>query len=190
MQNIDIVLILVWAAYFTYWFLSAWKDRSPLKRMPGVKPTGIMLLMLPVEIGSVLLCTFFPELVTGRFLPAAAPYIIAGTAITVGGLAFAIWARLHLGKSWTGLPAIRESHEMVRTGPYSAVRNPIYTGMLVALAGSAIATGYTAVVLFFLVALCVFMGKIRVEERLLEDEFGEDYVRYKREVKALVPFVV
>lgn len=190
MQNIDILLILVWAAYFTYWFLSAWKDRSPLKRTLGAKPAGIMLLMLPVEIGGVLLVTFAPELVTGRFLPAAIPYVIAGTVITLGGLAFAIWARLHLGKSWTGLPAIRQDHRMVRTGPYSTVRNPIYTGMLVALAGTAVATGYTAVVLAFLAALCVFIGKIRMEERLLEEEFGEDYVRYKREVKALVPFVV
>ena len=190
MQNIDIVLILVWAAYFTYWILSAWKDRSPLKRRPGVKPTGIMLLMLPVEMGSVLLVTFFPDIITGRFLPAAAPCIIAGTVITLIGLAFAIWARLHLGKSWTGLPAIRQNHEMVRTGPYSAVRNPIYTGILVALAGTAIATGYTAALLLLIVAGIVFIGKIRTEERLLEDEFGEDYLRYKREVKALVPYVV
>jgi len=190
MQNIDIILILVWAAYFAYWFLSALKDRTPLKRTSGTKPAGLVLIMLPVEIGSVLLCTLFPEFVTGRFLPAAAPYIIAGTVITLGGLAFALWARLHLGKSWTGLPAIRENHQMVRTGPYSAVRNPIYTGMLAALAGTAIATGYMAVLLFLIVALCVFTGKIRTEERLLEDEFGEDYLRYKREVKALVPYVV
>jgi protein-S-isoprenylcysteine O-methyltransferase Ste14 len=88
------------------------------------------------------------------------------------------------------MPAIRKDHRMVRTGPYSTVRNPIYTGMLVALAGSAIATGYTAVVLVLLVALIVFTGKIRMEEQLLEDEFGEDYLRYKREVKALVPFLV
>jgi protein-S-isoprenylcysteine O-methyltransferase Ste14 len=190
MQNIDIILILVWAAYFTYWFLSAWKDRSPLKRISGTMPAGIMRLMLPVEIGGVLLVTFAPEVVTGRFLPGEAPYVIAGTVITLCGLAFAIWARLHLGKSWTGLPAIRKDHCMVRTGPYSTVRNPIYTGILVALAGTAVATGYTAVVLIFLAALCVFIGKIRMEERLLEEEFGEDYVRYKREVKTLVPFVL
>jgi protein-S-isoprenylcysteine O-methyltransferase Ste14 len=81
-------------------------------------------------------------------------------------------------------------HQIIRTGPYRIVRHPIYTGLLTAIAGTAIATGLFWVICLTGIVLFVFILKIRMEERFLQEEFGEEYTRYKREVRALIPFVI
>jgi protein-S-isoprenylcysteine O-methyltransferase Ste14 len=57
------------------------------------------------------------------------------------GLGFAVWARVHLGKYWSGNVTIKVEHKLIRTGPYRWVRNPIYTGIIIAVIGSTIADG-------------------------------------------------
>jgi protein-S-isoprenylcysteine O-methyltransferase Ste14 len=189
MQIIENTLILSWAIFFTYWFSSALRDRAPLKRTPG-RISLLTAIAVPIMLLSLIVGLYVPEILTERFLPDSLPLALAGMVLTLCGLGFAVWARKHLGKSWTGQPAIREDHKIVRTGPYSTVRNPIYTGTLLAIAGSTIATGYLAGVLVLVIAFSIFLVKIRMEERFLEDEFGEDYAGYKREVRALVPFLI
>src|SRR5262249_56577164 len=77
----------------------------------------------------------------GRFLPATTAVAMSGIAMTAIGLAFAIWARLHLGGNWSGTITLKQDHTLVRTGPYRLVRHPIYSGLLLALLGGAIAIG-------------------------------------------------
>ena len=189
MQIVDITLILIWAVFFGYWFISAMRDRAPLKRTPA-RVTALTLLAVPIMLFAFLVGMFAPWVITARFLPDLFPLALAGMVLTLCGLGFAVWARIHLGKSWTGLPAIRVNHKIIRTGPYRMVRNPIYTGILLGLAGTTIATGYRTAAFVLLTALSVFLVKIRMEERFLEDEFGEEYTGYKDNVKALVPFIV
>jgi protein-S-isoprenylcysteine O-methyltransferase Ste14 len=120
------------------------------------------------------------EIATGLF----------GIIITVTGLGFAVWARTHLGKNWSGRPAIKVNHKLIRTGPYRFVRNPIYTGILFGYAGTAIVIGELWA---FILIMCVMGGvlmKIRVEEKFLLEEFGEAYVQYRNEVKALIPYLL
>ena len=189
MQIIDSTLILIWALFFAYWILSAVRDRSPLKRT-AARISALPLLAVPVLLIAFLVGVLAPWVITTRLLPDTVLLVLAGMVLTICGLGFAGWARIHLGKSWTGQPAIRVDHKIVRTGPYSIVRNPIYTGMLLAIAGTTLATGYLAGVFFLVLALSIFLVKIRMEERFLEDEFGQEYAGYKGEVKALVPFVI
>lgn len=85
---------------------------------------------------------------------------------------------------------IKVDHKLVRTGPYQIVRNPIYTGILVAFVGTALVIGeYWAVIAIFIV-LPAFLVKIWMEEKFLLEEFGEEYIQYKKEVKMLIPFIV
>ena len=55
-----------------------------------------------------------------------------GLLMVVAGLAFAVWARVHLGRNWSGTVTVKENHELIRSGPYAIVRHPIYTGLLLA----------------------------------------------------------
>jgi protein-S-isoprenylcysteine O-methyltransferase Ste14 len=123
-----------------------------------------------------------------RFEPDGAPFGVAGLLIQAAGLALAAWARLLLGRNWGGSTAIKEQHQFVRSGPYAIVRHPIYAGIALAMAGTAIAVGKWRGVVAVVLVVIAFLYRINLEESYLNDEFGGEYVRYQREVKALIPF--
>ncbi|MDD1701449.1 MAG: isoprenylcysteine carboxylmethyltransferase family protein, partial [Methanoregula sp.] len=133
---------------------------------------------------------FSPGLMVERIVPESTGTASAGLLVTIAGLAFAVWARVHLGKNWSGMPTIRKDHTITRTGPYRFVRHPIYSGILLGLIGTAIGVGYFIIFCSVILVFGLFVIKFRMEEQFLEEEFGEEYARYKREVKALIPYVI
>jgi protein-S-isoprenylcysteine O-methyltransferase Ste14 len=185
----DLLFILVWAAFYVYWLVSAWKTRSPIKRKQP-RLTFLAYGFVWVIIWIILVTWFVPDLIDERIVPAGIGFTIAGLLITIVGLAFAIWARVHLGKNWSGMPVIRKEHSLTRTGPYRFVRHPIYSGLILGLFGTAIGIGYVWIFCCVILVFVLFVIKFRMEEQFLVDEFGEEYVRYKKEVKALIPYVI
>jgi protein-S-isoprenylcysteine O-methyltransferase Ste14 len=125
-----------------------------------------------------------------RIVPFGTFVALAGTIITLSGLGFAVWARVHLGTNWSSQPAIKVDHTLIMTGPYRIVRHPIYTGLLVGFAGTAFVIGEIWAVLAIFILLAVFYVKIWMEEKFLLEEFGEAFIHYKNEVKALIPFIL
>ncbi len=98
-----------------------------------------------------------------------------------------MYARVWLGRNWSGTVTLKQDHELIRGGPYRWVRHPIYTGILLALLGSAIATAEWRGPLGFALITISLLRKIKVEERVLTGQFGEAYTRYQAEVPALLP---
>jgi protein-S-isoprenylcysteine O-methyltransferase Ste14 len=78
---------------------------------------------------------------------------------------------------------------LIQAGPYRVVRNPIYSGGLVAILGTAIVVGEVRGVLAIVLVLIAFLRKIQLEERWLLERFGPAYLEYQEKVKALIPFV-
>ncbi|GAC1702479.1 MAG: isoprenylcysteine carboxylmethyltransferase family protein [Candidatus Acidiferrum sp.] len=112
---------------------------------------------------------------------------VLSVALTVFGVATALWARLSLGKNWSGAVTIKVGHQLIRKGPYAWVRHPIYTGLLLAMVGMALARNQLCGV--FAVAL-LWLGmwlKSRNEERLMLKTFGAQYEDYRRTTGALIP---
>ena len=112
-----------------------------------------------------------------------------GIALFVVGLAVAIWARVHIGRNWGTPMTQKDEPELVTSGPYHLVRHPIYSGILVAGIGTAVALSWlwlTAVAL----AGIYFIYSATVEERYLTQRFPAEYPAHKRSTKMLVPFVV
>ena len=93
-------------------------------------------------------------------------------------------------KNWSQAVTVKEGHELITSGPYALVRHPIYTGLLLAFVGCAVARdewrGLLAVALVF-VAL---WRKLRLDEQWMRAQFGESYEAYSRRVAALVPHVI
>jgi protein-S-isoprenylcysteine O-methyltransferase Ste14 len=112
-----------------------------------------------------------------------------GLALCAIGLAFAIWARVYLGKNW-GMPmSLKVEPELVTTGPYAFVRHPIYSGVLLAMLGSAFVSVVIWLILF--VIFCAyFVYSARVEERIMTTKFQNQYLQYKNRTKMLIPFVL
>jgi protein-S-isoprenylcysteine O-methyltransferase Ste14 len=177
---------LMWLAWGLYWFISARnvkrtvRRESVASRISHVLPlvVGVLLVAVP-HLPSALFAT--------RILPSTLTTYWIGVAFVFMGLAFAVWARLHIGSNWSGTVTVKESHVLVRTGPYAWVRHPIYTGLLAAILGSAIERGELRGV--WAVALCTFgfVLKLRIEERWMRQVFGAEYERYSAAVPALIP---
>ena len=131
-----------------------------------------------------------PGIFRVAIIPETALSGVAGTILVIAGLGFSAYARIHLGKYWSSMVMIKTGHQLVMTGPYRFVRNPMYTGMIVALLGAVIAIGMTlAFIVFPLIVVGIWL-KIRAEEKLLAGKFGEEYEQYRRDVKALIPWIV
>src|SRR5262249_50967074 len=112
-----------------------------------------------------------------------------GLAVVLMGLALAIWARIYIGRNW-GMPMSEKlDPELVTTGPYSRGRHPIYSGIILATIGTAI-----AVSVYWLIAVAllgVYLGYSAVmEERYMTERFPDAYPAYKRSTKMIVPFLV
>jgi len=179
---------LMWLAWLLYWRAAA----------SGVKKTqrretlaSRMSHVVPLLLGVLLIA--WPRVPIPWLSAAIVPRSIfiywSAVALVAAGLGFSVWARLHLGKNWSGTVTLKEQHELIRSGPYRWVRHPIYAGLLLALLGSAIARDEWRGLLGFVIATAALVRKLRIEERWMRELFGDAYVRYSNEVAALLPFV-
>ena len=122
------------------------------------------------------------------FLPPDPAMPLLGVALTALGLGFTIWSRVHLAGNWSGTVTLKENHALIRTGPYRFVRHPIYSGALLALAGTTLAVGEWRAVLALALILIAFLRRVRVEEAHLRALFP-DYDQYRSETAALIPLL-
>jgi protein-S-isoprenylcysteine O-methyltransferase Ste14 len=114
---------------------------------------------------------------------------LLGLVLFAFGLGVAIWARVHIGRNW-GTPMTRKDEpELVTSGPYGIVRHPIYAGILLAGLGTAVALSWWWLAAVALAAV-YFVYSATVEERYLGEQFPDEYRRYRRRTKMLVPFVL
>jgi protein-S-isoprenylcysteine O-methyltransferase Ste14 len=110
-------------------------------------------------------------------------------ALTIGGFAFAWWARLHLGALWSGTVTRKQDHRVIDTGPYRFVRHPIYTGLITSAFATASAAGYWEMLAGACLIMLGFWLKARLEESFLIEGLGEaEYAAYRARVPMLIPF--
>ena len=126
-------------------------------------------------------------LLNDRFLPHDVWCFWLGATLTAAGLLFSIWARHHLGKFWSARVALKQDHELIRSGPYAYVRHPIYSGLFIALIGTALVIGEWRALLAVLLVFLAHMDKARREEKLLAEQFGEAFATYRAETGWLFP---
>lgn len=178
---------LLWGGWGTYWLARSGGGKANTWREPWLSR---MLHIVPLVLGASLLTFEIPALgLDGRFLPLSWVLYGAGVFLTAAGLAFTVWARLHLGRNWSGTVTLKEGHELITTGPYAFVRHPIYTGLLVAFCGGALSVGEWRAVLALGVVTAALWRKWRVEERGMRRLFGQAYDSYARRVPAVIPFL-
>jgi len=176
----------MWGAFGVYWLVAA----------RGTKQTEVSesVCFRVLRLG-ILLITFVlllsPWLRMGwlgrRFAPETAIGRGAGLTLTVAGLLLCIWARRTLGEYWTDKVALKVDHQLIRRGPYAYLRHPIYSGVLLAIAGTALAIGeWRGLIALFLLGTNYFV-KAKREEWLLAARFGDDFIEYKQQAGFLTP---
>jgi len=113
-----------------------------------------------------------------------------GLGLVLGGVAFAIWAILTLGRHYDLELEVHADHELVDSGPYRLVRHPVYSGLGAHFAGACLATGDLVLIAgTLLVSYPSFYLRARAEERLLRQRFGAAYDGYAKRVGMLVPLL-
>jgi protein-S-isoprenylcysteine O-methyltransferase Ste14 len=179
---------LLWAVWIIGWLLAAIGTKRTQWREPR---SAAIWNRAPVLLGMVmLLCPrLLPITLTHRILPPAPELPALGLLLVAAGLLIAGWARWHLGGNWSGTVTVKAGHALIRTGPYRLVRHPIYSGILLALVGTALAIG---AIYGFVATGLILLGlvvKLQAEEARMRDTFPAEYADYSRHTARLIPGV-
>ena len=183
------LVMALWMIWLLYWILAAANAKaairreSVLSRVAHLGPLALAWWMLGAD-------RLPGGFLGGRVWPRSEATFWAGAALLAAGLAFSVWARLTLGGNWSGTVTVKADHELVQRGPYGLVRHPIYTGLLLGFAGTALAVAEWRGVAALLLVFAALWRKLRLEERWMGEVFGARYASYRAQVKALVPFLL
>jgi protein-S-isoprenylcysteine O-methyltransferase Ste14 len=180
----------VWLLVAIYWAVGV------VRAKPTVRRESTLSSALHVVMGCAAVALVWDP-ATGigflgnRLTSAAARVQWLGLAVTICGCAFAIWARAYLGSNWSAMVTVKQNHELILRGPYGVVRHPMYSGFLLALAGTAIAVGEIRAFSGLGLAFITFVIKSAAEERFMREEFSNEYARYSQRVRRrLIPFIL
>jgi protein-S-isoprenylcysteine O-methyltransferase Ste14 len=181
MKAVEILFAIGWAAFWIYWLAAAFsmkRGRVPWSRELGIRVVIVIIVILLIRSG-----VFRSHgLNTDQWRAGL------GIVLFALGLGFAIWARVHIGRNWGTPMTQKDDPELVTTGPYRLVRHPIYSGILVAGVGTAVALSWQWLIAVVLAGV-YFVYSATVEERYLTERFPQTYPAYKHSTKMLVPFV-
>lgn len=178
-----------WLVLAAFWIITAVNAKRPLRTESSASQLSHVLFMAAV-FGLLFSQDFrFRELGL-RIVPASPGAGYFGLALTCLGAAFALWARSTLGANWSAIVSVKKEHSFVHRGPYRIVRHPIYAGGLLAMLGTAVVYGEAGCFLAVVLAFVGWWSKARIEEEFMTQQFGEDYRRYQKDVKKLIPFVL
>ena len=182
MLAVELAFGVGWAAFWLYWLVAAFSTKQGhVEWSSGLRIRAVMIVVviLPVRSGAV----------RNQSVNTDTWRAGVGLVLFFVGLGFAIWARVHIGRNW-GTPMTRKDHpQLVTSGPYHLVRHPIYSGILVAGVGSAVALSWAWLPVVGLAGV-YFIYSATVEERYMSEQFPQTYPGYRRSTKMLVPFVL
>jgi protein-S-isoprenylcysteine O-methyltransferase Ste14 len=175
-----------WILLALYWLFSAFGVKRAAKREASGERFVHILFM---AAGYILLFNSDSRfgVLNERFIPENVSIEWLGAAITLGGVLFAVWARRSIGKFWSAAVTIKEDHKLIRSGPYAHIRHPIYTGLLTAVAGTAVEIGRYRALLALVIFLIGFARKAKKEEVFLAQQFGESFEEHKRHTGFFLP---
>jgi protein-S-isoprenylcysteine O-methyltransferase Ste14 len=183
MYVIDYVIYGLWVLFWLAWLAAALTAKraaqSRMRQFVGLRVALVVILILVSRSGAF----------KGHHAIVNNPILQGiGMGLFVTGLGLALWARVYLGRNWGTPMSEKVDAELVTTGPYEYIRNPIYSGIILAAIGTTVAVSW-----YWLVAVVLmgafFVYSATIEERTMERLFPNTYPAYKRSTKKLVPFI-
>jgi protein-S-isoprenylcysteine O-methyltransferase Ste14 len=180
-QAVEVVFAIGWGAFWTYWLVAALsmkRGHVPWGRELRIRAVVVLLAVAMIRFG----------VFRGHGLNTEPWRAGLGLVLFALGLAFAIWARVHIGRNWGTPMTEKDDPELVTSGPYRLVRHPIYSGILVAGVGTAVALSWLWLIAVVL-AGGYFVYSATVEERNMLEHFPGTYPAYRRATKMFLPFV-
>ena len=178
---VALIILVAWVAFWIYWLAASVGIKAGRTRwgsFAGIRVAIVLIVLLLVRA----------KVFKGHTISNDAWLEGIGLAIFVSGLALAVWARLYLGRNWGAPMSQKVDPDLVTAGPYRRVRHPIYSGLILAMLGTAIAVSW-----YWLIAVALmgtyFVYSAATEERYMTGLFPDAYPAYKHDTKMLIPFV-
>ena len=200
MITYNTIILVTWAVFIFIWALLAFSVKRDV-RGKGISSIWYRFFLLRLALVALVVFVAVRIARGTAHYASADPFVFESTVfapplllgwlaalLAVMGIAFAVWARFHLGTNWSPAPAVKEGHELITSGPYQWVRHPIYTGVILAALGTAL-TGTPFGIGTFLIACVIFVVRIGKEERIMLELFPNSYPAYQARTKKLIPFV-
>jgi protein-S-isoprenylcysteine O-methyltransferase len=182
-------LFAVGIAYGAGGVIYLWRNRNPEEGTRSEAGNRSFWWILPG-----FLVVFFAPPLEFLHLPALLPRGIvmelAGLVVILFGLLLRVWTRLTIGALYSGYLRVKAGHVLVKDGPYRFVRHPGYTGFVIM--GLGLALGYSSLIGLVVIPLFLIPGlayRMKVEERLLAEHFGQEYLDYARRTRRLIPWI-
>ena len=182
MRAVEFVFGIGWGGFWIYWLVAAFsmkRGHVPWARELRIRAVVIVLVIVLVRLGAF----------RGHGLNTNPSRAALGLVLFAVGLGFAIWARLNIGRNWGTPMTQKEDPKLVTSGPYHLVRHPIYSGILVAGVGTAVALSWWWLIAVGLAGV-YFVYSATVEERNMARQFPNTYPEYRRSTKMFLPFVL
>jgi protein-S-isoprenylcysteine O-methyltransferase Ste14 len=180
------ILGYIWAAFGIYWLIASSKGKAaqthepPYYRLARLGVLGITFSLLfwkPSAAG----------ILGRRFVFESRTVECIGFGLALAGFAIATWARVHLAQYWSDKIILKVDHQLIRSGPYAYVRHPIYSGVLLAVLGTALLLGEARGLLAFALMLVNYAIKAKREEGVLAEHFGYEFREHARRAGFLLP---
>ena len=178
-----------WLVFVAFWVIAAVSTKPTVYRETRAQRLRYWVWL----VSAYLLLLYGPRLpypLNLRIVPHVTSTALAAAALCLIGLAFAVWARVTLGRNWSGVVTLKEGHELIERGPYRFVRHPIYTGILTMFFATALALGHLAGFAATLLMFASFWIKLRDEEKLMLQQFPGQYTAYRQRTRRIIPFVL
>lgn len=182
------ILEWIWTLFGLYWLVAA-RDQNAERTSESPLYRLFRLLLLVITFSLLFARWAAVGFLGRRILPPTRGLLYGGFAFTLAGMAIATWARISLGKYWSDKIVLKVDHQLIRSGPYARMRHPIYSGVLLGVAGSALVIDEWRGAVAFLILLTNYVFKAKREDEILSGAFGEEFAEHKRRAGFLLPRV-
>ena len=192
----EVYIVSIYVLYLLMNYVIALADTliRPLtkERNPSKIYDFLILLMFFLSPFFLIAAFYENKLLISAMLPFWDSFIVSyiGFVIYLSAGIFVIVGRVQLGKFGSGELITEEDHKLNTEGVYKYIRNPMYSGALIAVIGFGLV--FRSIIMLLFVSIfyfVVFKMRIDEEERLLYEAFGEEFTNYKKNSKKLIPFI-
>ena len=185
-QRLIEILGWIWAAFGIYWLAAGFRSAKARTYEASFHRLSRLTLLLAVFV-----LLFWRRGAVGflghRFVPYVGGLAYIGLGCAIVGMGIAAWARMHLGQFWSDKVVLKVDHQLIRTGPYAHMRHPIYSGVLLGVAGTAVALGEWRGIIAFVLLVINYSIKAKREERMLARQFGNEFQVHQKQTGFLLP---
>jgi protein-S-isoprenylcysteine O-methyltransferase Ste14 len=181
------LLAWIWLGFGIYWWFIGGARNRPERTSEPQFHRIFRLIILAITFGLLFARWAAAGVLGRRFLPRDISIVYLGFTLAILGILLALWARIHLGQYWSDKVVLKVDHQLIRTGPYARLRHPIYSGVLLGVAGTGLVVGEWRAVFAFVILLTNYIIKALREEQILAGAFAADFSVHQQRTGFLLP---